>query len=51
MHQDLNLQDTVDPQPIVADKVSATSYRLRETGRNGGTAVETYNLKKGTSYS
>ena len=26
------------------------SYRLRETGRNGGTAVETYNLKKGTSY-
>jgi bacillolysin len=38
-------------QPIVADQVSATSYRLRETGRNGGTAVETYNLKKGTSYS
>jgi bacillolysin len=37
-------------QPIVADKVSATSYRLRETGRNAGTAVETYNLKKGTSY-
>ncbi|REC47964.1 M4 family metallopeptidase [Chryseobacterium pennipullorum] len=26
------------------------SYRLRETGRSGGTAVETYNLKKGTSY-
>ncbi|MGH1519447.1 M4 family metallopeptidase [Chryseobacterium sp. JK1] len=26
------------------------SYRLRETGRNGGTAVETYNLNKGTSY-
>lgn len=26
------------------------SYRLRETGRNGGTSVETYNLKKGTSY-
>ncbi|WP_294331790.1 M4 family metallopeptidase [uncultured Chryseobacterium sp.] len=27
------------------------SYRLRETGRNAGTAVETYNLKKGTNYS
>ncbi|WP_160136195.1 M4 family metallopeptidase [Chryseobacterium sp. c4a] len=26
------------------------SYRLRETGRNGGTAVETYNLQKGTNY-
>ncbi|UCA62088.1 M4 family metallopeptidase [Chryseobacterium rhizoplanae] len=26
------------------------SYRLRETGRNAGTAVETYNLKKGTNY-
>ncbi len=26
-------------------------YRLRETGRNAGTAVETYNLRKGTSYS
>ena len=37
-------------QAIVADKVSATSYRLRESARNGGTAVETYNLKKGTSY-
>jgi len=38
-------------QAIVADQVSATSYRLRETGRNGGTAVETYNLKQGTNYS
>ena len=37
-------------QSIVADQVSATSFRLRETGRNGGTAVETYNLKKGTNY-
>lgn len=37
-------------QAIVADKISATSYRLRESGRNGGAAVETYNLKKGTSY-
>ncbi|PQA95654.1 hypothetical protein B0A69_04565 [Chryseobacterium shigense] len=34
---------------IVADSYNG-SYRLRETGRNGGTAVETYNLKKGTSY-
>ncbi len=38
-------------QSIVADQVSATSFRLRETGRNGGTAVETYNLKQGTTYS
>lgn len=38
-------------QTITADKVSATSYRLRETGRNGGTSVETYNLKKKTTYS
>ena len=37
-------------QAITTDKVSATSYRLRETLRNGGTSVETYNLKKGTSY-
>lgn len=37
-------------QPIVADSYNG-SYRLRETGRNGGTAVETYNLKKSTSYS
>lgn len=37
-------------QSITTDKVSATSFRLRETGRNGGTAVETYNLKKGTNY-
>ncbi|AZA77873.1 T9SS C-terminal target domain-containing protein [Chryseobacterium sp. G0186] len=34
---------------IVADSYNG-SYRLRETGRNGGTSVETYNLKKGTSY-
>lgn len=37
-------------QAIIADSYSG-SYRLREAGRNGGTAVETYNLKKGTSYS
>ena len=37
-------------QTITTDQVSTTSYRLRETGRAGGTAVETYNLKKGTSY-
>ncbi|MDM1554586.1 M4 family metallopeptidase [Chryseobacterium indologenes] len=35
---------------IMADSYNG-SYRLRETGRNGGTSVETYNLKKGTSYS
>ncbi|MDR2237677.1 MAG: M4 family metallopeptidase [Chryseobacterium sp.] len=35
---------------IVADEYNGT-FRLRETGRNGGTAVETYNLKKGTTYS
>ncbi|RXM52693.1 MULTISPECIES: M4 family metallopeptidase [unclassified Chryseobacterium] len=34
---------------IVTDSYNG-SYRLRETGRNGGTSVETYNLKKGTSY-
>lgn len=38
-------------QTITTDQVSSTSYRLRETGRAGGTAVETYNLKKGTTYS
>lgn len=37
-------------QTITTDKVSSTSYRLRETARNGGTAVETYNLKQGTNY-
>jgi len=35
---------------IVTDSYSG-SYRLREAGRNGGTAVETYNLRKGTNYS
>ncbi|MCY1663212.1 M4 family metallopeptidase [Chryseobacterium sp. SL1] len=34
---------------IVTDSYNG-SYRLRETGRNGGTAVQTFNLKKGTSY-
>lgn len=37
-------------QAIVTDSYNG-SYRLRETGRNGGTSVETYNLKKGTNYS
>lgn len=37
-------------QSITTDQLTTTSFRLRETGRNGGTAVETYNLKKGTSY-
>ncbi|MBP2619452.1 M4 family metallopeptidase [Chryseobacterium jejuense] len=35
---------------IIADSYGG-SYRLRETGRNGGTAVETYNLKKTTNFS
>lgn len=35
---------------IVTDSYNG-SYRLREAGRNTGTAVETYNLKKGTNYS
>ncbi len=33
---------------ITTDSVSATSFRLRETGRGGG--IETYNMKKGTNY-
>lgn len=37
-------------QAITTD-FTGTTYRLRETGRGGGTAVETYNLKQGTSYS
>ncbi|MET3035456.1 M4 family metallopeptidase [Chryseobacterium sp. NRRL B-14859] len=35
---------------IITDSYNG-SYRLRETGRNGGTAVETYNMKKGTNFS
>lgn len=35
---------------IVTDSYNG-SYRLRETGRNAGTAVETYNLKKTTNFS
>ena len=35
---------------ITADSYNG-SYRLRETGRNGGTAVQTFNLQKGTNYS
>jgi Zn-dependent metalloprotease/subtilisin-like proprotein convertase family protein len=35
-------------QAIKIDSVSATSYRLRETGRGSG--VETYNLQNGTNY-
>ncbi|QIY92437.1 M4 family metallopeptidase [Chryseobacterium gallinarum] len=34
---------------IITDSYNG-SYRLRETGRNGGTAVETYNMKKGTNF-
>lgn len=34
---------------IVTDSVAPGSYRLRESGRGGG--IETYNMKKGTSYS
>lgn len=37
-------------QTITTDQVSATSYRLRETGRAGGTAIQTFNLKKKTTY-
>lgn len=33
---------------IANDQVSSTSYRLRETTR--GLGIETYNMKKGTSY-
>lgn len=35
-------------QAIKIDSVSATSYRLRETGRGSG--VETYNMQNGTNY-
>jgi Zn-dependent metalloprotease len=34
---------------ITTDKVSATSYRLREAGRGNG--IQTYNLQKKTTYS
>lgn len=37
-------------QSITTDQTSATSFRLQETGRAGGTAVQTFNLKKGTNY-
>jgi gliding motility-associated-like protein len=35
-------------QPLTTDSVSPLVFRLRETGRGNG--VETYNMKKGTSY-
>lgn len=35
---------------IITDSYNG-SYRLRETGRNGGTSVETYNAKKSTNLS
>lgn len=35
-------------QRITTDSLNPNSFRLRETGRGGG--VETYNMKKGTSY-
>lgn len=52
---DINTQGTATTgysgnRNIVTDSYNG-SYRLRETGRNGGTSVETYDLKKGTSYS
>ena len=34
---------------ITVDSLSATSYRLRESGRGKG--IETYDMKKGTNYS
>ncbi|HPD66375.1 MAG TPA: M4 family metallopeptidase [Bacteroidia bacterium] len=36
-------------QTITADKITADSFRLRESGRGKG--IETYNMKKGTNYS
>jgi bacillolysin len=36
-------------QTVTTDQTSASSYRLRETGRGNG--INTYNLKKSTSYS
>ncbi|MEO7311534.1 MAG: M4 family metallopeptidase [Chitinophagaceae bacterium] len=35
-------------QTITTDKVSATSYRLRETGRGNG--IQTFNLNAGSNY-
>ncbi len=35
-------------QTITTDQLSATSFRLRETGRGAG--IQTFNLKKGTAY-
>ncbi len=37
-------------QSITTDSLSATSYRLRETGRGAGAAIETFNLNHGSSY-
>ncbi|MBW7866702.1 MAG: M4 family metallopeptidase [Brumimicrobium sp.] len=38
-------------QTITTDKVNNNQYRLRETGRGAGnTAVQTFNMKKGTNY-
>jgi len=34
---------------IIADRITADSFRLRESGRGKG--IETYNMKNGTSYS
>ena len=36
-------------QKIITDSTSTTNFRLREMGRGAG--IETYNLKKGTTYS
>ena len=38
-------------KPIITDSISASNYRLSETGRGAGTSVETYNLNNGSSYS
>lgn len=35
-------------QTITTDKITADSFRLRESGRGKG--IETYNMKKGTNY-
>jgi gliding motility-associated-like protein len=37
-----------DTQQIMTDSFALNSYRLRETGRGNG--IETFNMKKGTSY-
>ncbi len=38
-------------KPIITDSISASNYRLSETGRGAGTSIETYNLNHGSNYS